>query len=84
MAVGGGLATMGENRAPAADDGLVIAGPAPPPAVETHGALPAVVKSRSDGSQRYIVYSDAVEGDSVDDYWLSVDADAVVSRELWR
>ncbi|MFB6150176.1 MAG: hypothetical protein ABEJ40_00065 [Haloarculaceae archaeon] len=46
--------------------------------------LPSVVEERADGSERYIAYSAVVTSDRIEDYWLSVDLDAVVSRELWR
>jgi hypothetical protein len=75
---------MSENRAPALDDELTISGPAPPPDVAAHGALPTVVTDRADGSPRYILYSDAVEGDAIRDYWLSVDPETVRERERWR
>jgi hypothetical protein len=46
--------------------------------------LPALVEERASGVERYIAYSAVAEGESVEDYWLSVDLSVVVSRELWR
>ncbi|WP_324756031.1 hypothetical protein [Haloarcula montana] len=45
------------------------------------GVYPAVVRTRSDGNERYICYTDAAD---VESKWLSVDADVPVSVLLWR
>ncbi len=55
--------------------------PSPDP---DEGVLPAVVRSRSDGTERYICYADDVDPDEVDSQWVSVDADTPVSLVLWR
>jgi len=47
-------------------------------------ALPAVVRSRADGSERLICYAPDVETTDVEDQWLSVDADFPVSTLLMR
>jgi hypothetical protein len=43
-----------------------------------------VVRSRSDGTERYICYAADVDPEDVSTQWLSVDADAPVSLVLWR
>ena len=55
--------------------------PSPEPSVNV---LPAVVRSRSDGSERFICYDDDIETARVDKAWLSVDAGTTVSLESWR
>jgi len=55
--------------------------PSPDP---DEGVLPAVVRSRSDGTERYICYAADVDPSDVDSQWVSVDADAPVSLVLWR
>ncbi|WP_436908342.1 hypothetical protein [Halosimplex marinum] len=65
-------------------DGRVVVGPPPPPTAAPGDVLPAVVRTRSDDSERYICYSAAPEYDGVAETRLSVDTDAVVERELWR
>lgn len=54
--------------------------PSPDP---DEGVYPAVVRTRSDGSERYICY-DGDAKESVDTQWVSVDSDAPVSLLLWR
>jgi hypothetical protein len=46
--------------------------------------LSSLVRTRSDGERRYVAYSPVATAEEVEDYWLSVDLEAVVSRELWR
>jgi len=46
--------------------------------------LPAVVRSRSDGEERFICYAADIDPGDVDTKWLSVDADTPVSLVLWR
>jgi len=65
-------------------EGRVVIGPPPPPTAAPEDVLPAVVRTRSDDSERYICYSTAAEYDGVAETRLSVDTDAVVERELWR
>ncbi|WP_415379500.1 hypothetical protein [Halosimplex sp. TS25] len=65
-------------------DGRVVIGPPPPPTAAPEDVLPAVVRTRTDDSRRYILYSDAPECDGVAESRLSVDADVVIDRELWR
>lgn len=48
------------------------------------GVLPAVVRSRSDGTERYICYAAEADPAEVDSQWVSVDADTPVSLVLWR
>ena len=55
--------------------------PSPDP---DEGVLPAVVRSRSDGTERYICYATDVDPAEVDSQWVSVDADTPVSLVLWR
>ena len=55
--------------------------PSPDP---DEGVLPAVVRSRSDGTERYICYAVDVDPAEVDSQWVSVDADTPVSLVLWR
>jgi hypothetical protein len=64
--------------------GRVFVGPPPPYRAAPDDVLPAVVKTRSDGARRYICYADSAEAGAVAATRLSVDADAVVKRELWR
>lgn len=73
-----------ENEPSAARDGRVTIGPPPSPTEAPDDVLPAVVRTRTDDSRRYIVYSDAPRDDGVAETRLSVDAESVVSRELWR
>jgi hypothetical protein len=65
-------------------EGRVVVGPPPPPTAAPADVLPAVVRTRSDDSERYICYSAAPKYDGVAETRLSVDTDAVVERELWR
>ncbi len=65
-------------------DGRVVIGPPPPPTAAPEDVLPAVVRTRTDDSRRYILYSDAPDRDGVAESRLSVDADVVLDRELWR
>jgi len=65
-------------------EGRVVVGPPPPPTAAPADVLPAVVRTRSDDSERYICYSAAPEYDGVAETRLSVDVGAVVERELWR
>jgi len=65
-------------------DGRVVVGPPPPRTDEPDDVLPAVVRTRTDDSRRYICYSDATDSDTVASTRLSVDIDVVVERELWR
>ena len=54
------------------------------PSIEPcEGVLPAVIRTRSDGTERFICYDDS-DGTSADTAWLSVDADSTVSLLLWR
>ena len=46
--------------------------------------LPAVVRDRSDGTERYICYADDVDPSNVTSQWLSVDSETPVSLTLWR
>ena len=55
--------------------------PSPDP---SEGVLPAVVRSRSDGEERYICYSPDVDTAEVDTQWFSVDATVPVSLIRWR
>lgn len=55
--------------------------PSPDP---DEGVLPAVVRSRSDGTERYICYAADVDPADVDSQWVSVNADTPVSLVLWR
>ena len=55
--------------------------PSPDP---DEGVLPAVVRTRSDGTERYICYAADVDPDEVDSQWVSVNADTPVSLVLWR
>ncbi|GGM38805.1 hypothetical protein GCM10009006_19920 [Haloarcula argentinensis] len=48
------------------------------------GTLPAVVRSRPDGSERLICYAPDVDTADVEDQWLSVDAEFPVSTLLMR
>ena len=48
------------------------------------GTLPAVVRSRPDGSERLICYAPDVDTTDVEKQWLSVDADFAVSTLLMR
>ena len=48
------------------------------------GTLPAVVRSRPDGSERLICYAPDAEATDVEEQWLSVDADFPVSTLLMR
>jgi hypothetical protein len=54
-----------------------------PPIELSEGVLPAVIRTRSDGTERFICYDDS-DGTSADTAWLSVDADSTVSLLLWR
>jgi len=64
--------------------GRVFVGPPPPYRAAPDDVLPGVFKTRSDGAHRYICYADSPEVGAVAATRLSVDADAVVERELWR
>ena len=55
--------------------------PSPDP---DEGVLPAVVRSRSDGTERYTCYAVDVDPAEVDSQWVSVDAETPVSLVLWR
>jgi hypothetical protein len=55
--------------------------PSPDP---DEGVLPAVVRNRADGTERYICYGAEVDPEDVATRWLSVDADTPVSLVLWR
>lgn len=48
------------------------------------GVLPAVVRERSDGTERFICYADDADPEDVDEQWLSVDAETPVSLRSWR
>ncbi|GGK57507.1 hypothetical protein GCM10009067_07470 [Haloarcula sebkhae] len=48
------------------------------------GTLPAVVRSRPDGSERLICYAPDVDTADVEEQWLSVDAEFPVSTLLMR
>lgn len=73
-----------ENERSEAHEDRVVVGPPPPASGAPEDVLPAVVRTQSDGTQRYICYTDATPGDSVVDTRLSVDASVVLNRELWR
>jgi hypothetical protein len=75
---------MPEHRAPGETGPPVAVGQELPLEAAPDDVLPSVVRSHSDDVQRYIAYSSAADGDEVEEYWLSIDLDAVVSRELWR
>lgn len=60
-----------------------VTGGTPSPDPE-EGVLPAVVRSRSDGTERYICYAHEVDPEDVSSEWFSVDADTPVSLVLWR
>lgn len=64
--------------------GRVLVGPPPPPAAAPDDVLPATRQRRTDGARRYILYDDDLDVGRVADSRLSVDADVVVERELWR
>jgi hypothetical protein len=55
--------------------------PSPDP---DEGVYPAVVRTRSDGDERYICYAGDTDAADVDAEWVSVDADIPVSLLLWR
>jgi hypothetical protein len=46
--------------------------------------LPAVVRDRSDGTERYICYAGDADPKNVRSQWLSVDSETPVSLVLWR
>ncbi|MFB6140984.1 MAG: hypothetical protein ABEJ26_11180 [Halosimplex sp.] len=73
-----------EEEPSEAREGRVVVGPPPPPRAAPADVLPAVVRTRSDESRRYICYSDAPGDDGVAESRLSVDAEVVLDRELWR
>lgn len=75
---------MTEHRVPGDHESVVAVGQTLTPDSAPDDVLPAIVKERADGSERYIAYSAVVDSDGIEDYWLSVDLDAVVSRELYR
>jgi hypothetical protein len=75
---------MTEHRVPGEHETAIAVGQELGPDAVSDAVLPAVVKERTDGSERYIAYSAAVDGDGVENYWISVNLDVVVSRELWR
>lgn len=72
-----------ENERSAASEDRVVVGPPPAPRDAPDDVLPAVVRTRTDGSRRYICYSDSGP-DGVAETRLSVDAEVVLDRELWR
>ncbi|MFC6975141.1 hypothetical protein ACFQL1_11485 [Halomicroarcula sp. GCM10025709] len=45
---------------------------------------PAVVRTRSDGDERYICYAGDTDAADADAEWFSVDAAVPVSLLLWR
>ena len=53
-----------------------------PTADPAEGVLPAVVRTRSDGTDRYICYDDS-RGAAADTAWLSVNATTTVSLLEW-
>ena len=75
---------MPEHRAPGEAGAPVAVGQELNPAVVPDDVLPSIVRARSEDNLRYIAYSAEADGDEVEDYWLSVDLETVVSRELWR
>jgi len=75
---------MTEHRVPGENETDVAVGQELGPDASSDAVLPAIVKERADGSERYIAYSAVVDSDGVEDYWFSVDLDVVVARELWR
>lgn len=75
---------MSQHRVPGETGPPVAVGQPLPPEAVPDDVLPSLVEERSDGTERYIAYSAVADGDSVEDYWLSVDLEVVVSRELWR
>lgn len=75
---------MTEHKAPGETESVVAVGQELGPDAASDEVLPAIVKERADGSERYIAYSAVVDSEGVEDYWVSVDLDVVVARELWR
>ena len=75
---------MERDELPGDAESPVSLGPTPPPEAAPTDVLPAVVRSRADDSRRYICYSDSADAGEVAATRLSVDVDAVVSRELRR
>ena len=73
-----------DGELPKTREGGITIGPPPPPTAAPDDVLPAVVRTRSDDSRRYIVYSDASDRAGVAETRLSVDSDVVLDRELWR
>ncbi|WP_254272667.1 hypothetical protein [Haloarcula marina] len=55
--------------------------PSPEP---DEGVLPAVVRNRSDGTERYICYAADVDPADVETQWISIDSDVPVSLLVWR
>ena len=55
--------------------------PSPDP---EEGVLPAVVRRRSDGTERFICYAADADPADVNSRWVAVDADTPVSLVLWR
>jgi hypothetical protein len=76
--------SMSEHRAPGESEAVVAVGQELGPDVAPDEVLRATVKERADDSQRYIAYSSAMDGNRVENCWLSVDLDVVVPRELLR
>lgn len=75
---------MPEQRVPGETDSPVAVGQELHPDVAPDEVLQAIVRPRSDDSRRYIAYSTVADAETVERRWVSVDLDAVVSRELWR
>ncbi|MFC7026770.1 hypothetical protein ACFQJ5_02865 [Halomicroarcula sp. GCM10025324] len=50
----------------------------------SEGVLPAVIRTRSDGTDRFICYDDAGTAAAADTAWLSVNVESAVSLLDWR
>jgi len=50
----------------------------------SENVLGAVVRSKSDGAERYIAYSSDVDPQDVDEQWISIGAKKVKDLSLWR
>jgi len=75
---------MTEYRVPGEHGSPVAFGQELGPGAAPDDVFPSTITERADGSPRYVAYSAVVDGDGVEDYWISIDLDAVVPRELYR
>lgn len=82
--IGEGVDANMEKEPSETREGRLTIGPPPPPTAAPDDVLPAVVRTRSDDSRRYILYSDASDRAGVAETRLSVDTKVVLDRELWR